>query len=161
MTPESPDIRSLHAFAGEAVELDAIPVVTHWPSVPAADAEAEWKDLHDWVVSLRRRFDHLDHHVIPACWWLHNEHVEALAALRDHERLSFADNAPATAPVDWFKALRDIGMLLRTWTAELACGATHRDPSPGLDVVDTAGWEIHVAADVERRHEAAIARAGA
>ncbi|MDA8046710.1 MAG: hypothetical protein M0Z30_15955 [Actinomycetota bacterium] len=160
MGPDSPDIRSLHAFAGEAAELDAIPVVTHWPSVPAADAETEWKDLHDWVSSLRRRFDHLDHHVIPACWWLHNEHVEALAALRDHERLSFADNAPATAPVDWFKALRDIGTLLRAWTSELACGATHRDPSPGPDVVDTAGWEAYVAADVERRHQAAIACAG-
>lgn len=161
MTPESPDIRSLHAFAGEAVELDAIPVVTHWPSVPAADAEAEWKDLHDWVVNLRRRFDHLDHHVIPACWWLHNEHVEAIAALRDHERLSFAENAPATAPVDWFKALRDIGMLLRTWTAELACGPTHRDPSAGVEVIDTADWEAHVSADVQRRHQAAIVRAGA
>lgn len=158
MTPDSPDIKSLHAFAGEAVELDAIPVVTHWPSIPAADAEAEWNDLYDWVGSLRRRFDHLDHHVIPACWWLHNEHVEALAALRDHERLSFADNAPATAPVDWFKALRDIGTLLRAWTAELGCGTTHRDPSPGLDISYTSGWEAHVAADVERRHHDAIAR---
>jgi len=52
--------------------------------------------------------------IIPAFWWRHNEHVEALVALRDHHHASFGDTAPATAPVDWFRALRDITVLLRS-----------------------------------------------
>ena len=89
---------------------------------------------------LQQRFDHLDHHFIPACWWQHNEHVEALVALRDHEQVSFSEIAPATAPLDWFRALRDITTLLRAWTADLACD----------------GWDEHIAADIAKREQAAI-----
>ena len=113
-------------------DLDEIPAVTHWTSIPAVDAGEEWAQLRGWVERLQTRFAPLDHHVIPACWWRHNEHVEALAALRDHERVSFSAAAPATAPFDWFRALRDISVLLRAWTGELACGATHHDPPARL-----------------------------
>jgi hypothetical protein len=61
--------------------LDDIPSATHWPSLPAGRAAGEWRSLRAWVAALQARFAHLDHHVIPACWWRHNEHVEALAAL--------------------------------------------------------------------------------
>ena len=136
--------------AGELADIDA---PTHWPAIPAADAAGEWDDLAVWVEALRGRFAHLDHHVIPRCWWHHNEHVEALAALRDHERSSFSGTAPATAPVDWFRALRDVAALLKAWTAEVGCGASHQDPAVPLRSVDSQGWERHVALDVARRQQ--------
>lgn len=140
-------------------ELGDVPSPTHWPSVPAADAAAVWEELSAWVEDLQGRFAHLDHHVIPRCWWRHNEHVEALAALRDHERSSFAGTAPATAPVDWLRALRDVASLLKAWTAELGCGASHHDPPVLLRAGERPEWEHHVGDDVRRRHEREIERA--
>lgn len=136
-----------------------IPAPTHWPSVPAADAAAEWEELAAWVEALRGRFAHLDHHVIPRCWWRHNEHVEALCALRDHERSSFSGTAPATAPLDWLRALRDVASLLKAWTAEVGCAASHQEPPIPLRAMDRTEWERHVGDDVHRRNEREIERA--
>ena len=137
----------------EMPSIDDIPSATHWPSLPAGTAAKEWEQLRAWVEQLQQRFPHLDRHVIPACWWRHNEHVEALAALRDHERVSFLTSAPATAPVDWMRALRDIAALMRSWTAENPCGATHQHPPPQLRAHDRDGWDDYVAADVEYREQ--------
>jgi len=116
--------------AAEPAE-EEIPAATHWPSIPVADLADEWNDLRVWVVELKSRFESVDHHVAPNCWWRHNEHVEALAALRDHERASFSNMAPATAPVDWFRAFRDITTLLRGWTGLSGCGGTQTSlPAP-------------------------------
>lgn len=131
--------------------LDDVPSATHWPSLPADKAADAWPELRDWVQRLQQRFPHLDHHVIPRCWWKHNEHVEALAALRDHERVSYGSTAPATSPVEWMRALRDIEALLRSWAAEYACGATHQEPHTRLLATDVAGWSEHIRADVARR----------
>lgn len=131
--------------------LDDIPAATHWPSVPASQAANEWVELREWVDRLQRRFAHLDHHVIPPCWWRHNEHVEALVALRDHERVSFLACAPATAPLEWMRALRDIVGLLRSWTAEHPCGASHHDVPLRQGESEVSGWDDYVAADLERR----------
>ena len=155
--PEStaPDpLGSLRTILGhyEDPDIDDIPGATHWPSIPADQAEHEWHELRTWVEQLRQRFAHLDHHVIPRCWWQHNEQVEALCALRDHERSSYTDTAPATAPLDWIRALRDTTTLLRTWTAERACGTHHQDPPsrpPAPD--DEHTWRTFVHADVSRR----------
>lgn len=133
-----------------------IPTPTYWPALPATDTADEWEQLRAWVENLCWRFAHLDHHVIPRCWWRHNEHVEALAALRDHERSSYSDTAPATAPLDWFRALRDIAALLRAWTAELGCATTHQNPAATLRAVDGGEWERFVEADVERRQQREI-----
>ena len=134
--------------------LDDIPSATHWPSIPTQKAKAEWQALREWVELLQQRFPHLDHHAIPSCWWRHNEHVEALAALRDHERVSYLPTAPATAPVEWMRALRDIEFLLRSWTAEYPCGATHQDPPDTFRRGQFDGWDDHVAADVKQRAKA-------
>ena len=139
-------------------ELGDLPAPTHWPSVPAADAAAQWGELRSWVEALQGRFAHLDHHVIPPCWWRHNEAVEALGALRDHERSSFSATAPATAPLEWLRAHRDVGALLRAWSAEAGCGASHRDPPAPLCSRDIPGWERHVDHDVARRHEREVAQ---
>ncbi len=105
-------------------EIDfSVPLATHWPE--CRSSESEWNELKRWVDALRERFSSLDHHVIPNCWYKHNSHVEVLCALRDHERSSYSDSAPATAPTDWFRALRDMEQLLRTWTKESPCGSVH------------------------------------
>jgi hypothetical protein len=133
-------------------EIEDVPAATHWPSIVPADVPDHWDDIRAWVEQLQARFAHLDHHVIPRCWWQHNEHVEALSALRDHEIVSFAETAPATAPVDWFRAFRDITALLRSWTGELSCGADHK-ASPAAPPSAPGGeeWEAFVQADLEHR----------
>ena len=130
-----------------------IPTPTRWPIVASSDAADQWDQLRSWVEELCERFPALDHHVIPRCWWRHNGHVEALAALRDHERSSFSETAPATAPLDWFRALRDIATLLKTWTAEAGCGAAHQTPTTPLRSVGGEEWAAFVAADVANRKE--------
>lgn len=140
-------------------DFDDVAAPTHWPSLPSADTAVEWDELRAWVDALQRRFAHLDHHVIPRCWWAHNDHVEALSALRDHERSSYAPTAPATAPVDWFRALRDIAALLKSWTADLGCGPTHTTPPAPPRPVDENEWDKYVTADATRRAEAEIDRA--
>ena len=142
--------------AYDAGDLADVPAPTHWPSIPAADAATEWDDLAAWVVSLQSRFAHLDHHVIPRCWWRHNEHVEALCALRDHERSSYSATAPVTAPIDWLRALRDVAALCKAWTAETGCGASHTDPPTPLRTLDRLEWERHVTVDVTRRQQREI-----
>ena len=152
-------LAELHKLAGYGVDVGAfdsakfadVPAPTHWQSLPSADAAGDWAELRAWVERLQGRFAHLDHHVIPRCWWRHNDHVEALVALRDHEQSSFAPNAPATAPLDWFRALRDIAALLKSWTADLGCGAAHTDPPPPLRAAGGVEWDRFVAADVARR----------
>ncbi|NNN22181.1 MAG: hypothetical protein HKL80_09305 [Acidimicrobiales bacterium] len=125
----TPGVNSLEGLLSQYREsipdFDEIPIATHWPSMSADEAQINWVNLFKWVEDLRSRFSHLDHHVIPPCWWRHNGHVEALSALRDHELVSFMDSAPASAPLDWFRALRDISSMLRSWTSENSCSTSH------------------------------------
>ena len=83
----------------ELLELDEFAAPFHWPNLSADDAAREWPALRSWVERLMARFSHLDHHVIPRCWFLHNGHVEALAALRDQERVNYGETAPG--PPGW------------------------------------------------------------
>jgi hypothetical protein len=137
-------------------DLVDVPGPTHWPEVPAADAETGWEELRSWVEGLCERFSFIDRHVVPRCWWLHNEHVEALVALRDHERSSFEGTAPATAPVEWLRALRDITSLLRAWSGELACGASHYSSPAALRPARDDEWRNFVADDVAAREAAEV-----
>jgi len=102
------------------------------------------------------RFPHLDHHVIPRCRFLHNGHVEALAALRDQERVNYGDTAPGTAGVDWHRASREVEARLHEWTAQLACGAAH-EPRIRQGHPTTSGeWDAFIEEDIERRSRRAI-----
>ena len=123
----------------------------YWPRVAAADAATAWTELRRWVDELLERFPHLDHHVIPICWWRHNGHVEALAALRDHQRMCYDDSSPPTAAMEWHRAFRDIEARLREWTSTLACGATHDPRGRSARAIDKSEWDQFVAADSEQR----------
>lgn len=132
-------------------DLGDIPTPTSWPAVSSDRVIEEWASLRAWVEDLCARFAHLDHHVVPRCWWRHNEHVEALVALRDHERASFSDTAPAAAPVDWFRAMRDIAALLRAWTADTGCGASHQASLAVLRQPDNDEWADFIRGDSAAR----------
>jgi len=102
----------------------------HWPSLTADERAARSQELADWVTDLVARFD-VEPRVIPACWQRHNGMVEALSALRDHERASYADTASPTAAVDWLRALREIELRLHELASRTQCTAqAHRDTLP-------------------------------
>jgi hypothetical protein len=137
--------------AEEPPEPDEISGPLYWSDLTALEARREWNDLRAWVEELMMRFPHLDHHIIPRCWFRHNGHVEALVALRDHERVDYDDKAPGTAAVDWHRAFRDIEARLREWTGQLACGATHESRVPQARVIDPDEWDRFVSEDVPHR----------
>jgi hypothetical protein len=138
------------------LDLDEITGPIHWLDLSADEAVREWPALRTWVERLMARFSHLDHHVIPRCWFLHNAHVEALSALRDQERVNYGETAPSTAGVDWHRAFRDIEARLREWTAQLACGATHEPRTRQAHVTTAGQWDAFVQEDVECRSRRAI-----
>jgi hypothetical protein len=130
---------------------------TYWPELAARDLAAAWAQLGGWLEGLIARFPHLDHHVIPLCWYRHPGHVEALSALRDHQAVSYSDTAARTAAVDWHRAFRDIEARLREWTGQLACGATHEPGPRQIGPAHADDWSQFVADDITRRQQAAIA----
>jgi hypothetical protein len=149
----------LYAADGPA-DMEVFRGPMHWPSEPAADVTEDMVELRAWVEELVERFVHLDHTVIPVCWWRHNSHVEALQALKDHERVSYADSANGTAAVEWHRAFLVIETRLREWTGWSGCASGHKDPIRQLRGIDQAEWEEHVEG-VRTRREAGALRAAA
>ena len=140
-------------------DLDELTGPVYWPDLTPGEARQEWASLRTWVEALVGRFPHLDHHVIPRCWYRHPGHVEALAALRDAERVNFAETAPGTAGVDWHRAFQTIEIRLRDWTGQLACGATHESRTRQSQPIDPTEWEQFVTEDGTRRAHHPIATA--
>ena len=122
---------------------DAFAAPLYWPALPAERVRTEWEALAAWVGGLVLRFGY-DSHVIPTCWWRHNCFVEALSALRDHERGSYAPTSPSTAAVEFHRALRDVEARLRAWAAELRCDGehdhSHDRPADCAPRVSRSGW---------------------
>jgi hypothetical protein len=143
---------------GELLDLEEIAGPSLWPDLSADEAAREWPALRSWVERLMARFPHLDHHVIPRCWFLHNGHVEALAALRDQERINYGETAPGTAAVDWHRAFRDIEARLREWTGQLACGANHESRLRAAHIIDPDEWERFVSNDTLQRDQCDVTR---
>ncbi|WP_298347579.1 hypothetical protein [Ferrimicrobium sp.] len=154
-TIDSPDASLTHdAYRQLLEELGdeedpALSAPTFWPAIRVGDRRSEWNSLRAWVEELVHRYPHLDHHVIPRCWYLHNGHVEALVALRDHERISFAQSSPATSPVQWQWAFAQIESRLREWTAHAGCLSTHRSTPAPPRAIDDDAWEHFLARDEE------------
>jgi hypothetical protein len=145
-------------FAAEVSPgLDEVAGPMYWPDLSFGEADQEWDSLRAWVEHLVARFPHVDHHVIPRCWFRHNGHVEALVALRDQERINYSDTAPGSAAVEWHRAFRDIEARLREWTGQLACGATHEVRAHPIRSLDSDEWDQFVNDDVNRRDTQAVA----
>ena len=140
----------------ELLDIEEIAGPIYWPNLSADEIAREWPGLRSWVEGLMARFSHLDHHVIPRCWFLHNGHVEALLALRDQERINYGETAPGTAGVDWHRAFRDVEARLREWTAQLACGATHEHRTRQGHLMIPGEWEAFIEGDIERRSRRAL-----
>jgi hypothetical protein len=148
-------LAKLYEVAGPP-ELEEIAGPMYWPDLSPDEADEEWDALRAWVEELVMRFPHLDHHVVPRCWFRHNGHVEALVALRDHERVNYSDTAPGSAAVEWHRAFRDIEARLHEWTGQLACGAIHEARTHQLRSVDSDEWDRFVNNDVSRRENDAV-----
>jgi hypothetical protein len=75
--------------------------------------------------------------------------VEALVALRDHEKASYENSTSKATAVEFMRAAREIGILLRELTARSACnGGQHRPaPSRPRPVVDERDWLEAIGAD--------------
>jgi hypothetical protein len=129
---------------------------THWPSLLPDEAGQAWTDLRDWVEALVDRFA-LETRVVPPCWYRHNTAVEALSALRDHERICYAPSASPTAAVDWFRGLREIEHRLNQACARTQCSVNeHRPDPPRTWQTDQDQWQDFVAADVRDRERKVI-----
>lgn len=110
-----------------------------------------WPELRAFVELLVERFC-LDVRTVPPCWYRHNRMVEALSALRDHERACFTDQNSPAAAIDWLRAVRDTEARLIEWTARTGCTVSeHRIDPVRRGHSDEAGWRLFVDADVERR----------
>jgi hypothetical protein len=100
----------------------------HWPAMSPDVAAREWPELLDWVEGLRGRYEAFDEKILPPCWYQHQCYVSALQALRDFERVAYANDAPGSAGVDWHRALRDIEILISRWSAgPVACVGGHKE----------------------------------
>ena len=128
-------------------DMDTFTPPLFWPAIPAADIVASWAALRAWVEALVVRYPHLDHHVIPPCWWRHPGHVEALQALRDHERSSFSTSAVPTAATDWQWRFALIEGRLREWTAHAGCAAAHRVMNAGIIEPNPRDWDEMLSLD--------------
>jgi hypothetical protein len=120
-----------------------------WPGLAAP----EWESLRLWVERFRARFPHATR--IPDCWYHHVDLVEALSALRDHERASYSSTAPPTAGVEWHRAFRDMESRYEAWIKRFKCqgepGRPHLraavDERPREDWADFVQLDTHLRAD--------------
>ena len=133
-----------------AAEVDESAPPVHWGELTGDEAAREWPALRAWVDELQRRFPHTLR--LPTCWWQHNDLVELLAALRDHERVSYGPSAPATAAIDWHRAFRDTEARAETWIRRLSCSIPGREHS---DATAPEAWQRFVEADVRMRRAGA------
>jgi len=130
----------------------------YWPGLPATDIAEAFTELRDWVQALLARYEHLDHRAIPPCWFRHPGHVEALQALRDHERGTFAESSPAQAAASWQREFQFIEMRLREWTGYYGCDQTnHKTPARRPQPENEDEWGDMLADEQVRRRQREVA----
>jgi hypothetical protein len=95
------------------------------PGLKGEEIAGFYAELAGWVDGLRHRYQHLGAKVIPACWWRHQGHVEALQALRDAERALLAESAAPMAAANWQQLFAIIESRLREFAGEYGCGEEH------------------------------------
>jgi hypothetical protein len=131
-----------------AAEVDAAACPTYWPRLTAAEAAEEWPTLREWVKQLQHRFPHTLR--LPNCWWQHNDLVEILSALRDHERGSYAASAPPNSALDWHRAFRDVELRIEIWIKRFGCTVPGREHPLGTD---DAAWLAFLEGDAATRRQ--------
>ena len=150
-----PDAREVFAaLMGGGEEQPEPPGPTDWRAIEPDEAPEAWDELRSWVEDLVRRYPSFDHHVVPACWFRHNSHVEALVALRDYERLAFFPSSPASSPYNYQIALAQTESRLREWTARAGCLGEHREQPANLPAPSPDEWAAWVAQDQDFRKKA-------
>jgi hypothetical protein len=138
-------------LSGDGADFDEFEGPIYWPTREAERAEWDWPALAQWVNRLRARFPNMTAR-IPDCWYRHNDLVEALLALRDHERLSYASTAPASAAVEWHRAFRDMEGRWDTWIRRFTCVVPGRGhESLSLDSTTPDGFAEFVTDDLHHR----------
>jgi hypothetical protein len=161
--PESPVVAALTELtarlSAETGDFDEFEGPVYWPTREPERAEWDWPSLAQWVARLRARFPHMTAR-IPDCWYLHNDLVEALLALRDHERVSYASTAPGAAAVEWHRAFRDMEARWDSWIKRYTCTVPGKGHPPTFDASNPQGFAEFVKADLARR-QAAGADSGA
>jgi hypothetical protein len=98
-------------------------------SLTARERQRTLEHLRDWVANLVSRFS-IEPRVIPPCWERHNGMVEALLALKDHERASYAETASPTSAVEWFRAFREVEARLVELSAQTQCSVHEHRANP-------------------------------
>ncbi len=123
-----------------------------FPALSAEETAEEFEYLRGWVEALVVRYPHLYPDAVPACWYRHAAHVEALSALYDYQRSCFGNAALPTDAVRWHRAFRDIEERLRIWTAAAGCNPKdgHRPPA-AAPVIDEEDWALFLAEETARR----------
>ncbi|KJF15807.1 hypothetical protein [Acidithrix ferrooxidans] len=157
-TPSVPG-RPTRPASARRVATKEVTAPLHWPTITPFEAEREWPALRAWVTDLRERYDELDFHYVPACWYQHPAIVSALQALRDHERVAYDASSPLSAGTEWHRAFRDATNQLRTFSGYLRCTTTEHFPSRPVLAEDEEAWRTFVAKDVAERRRRAVAAA--
>ena len=129
----------------------------NWRTLRGHAAEAQWRELADWVGWLRGRYPLAQQ--VPVCWWRHPELVEELTALWLAWKDAYvAKHAHFTAPADWHarwlpEFLRRVGA--GGWN--VACEGDHKDRVASLyddrRVDDEQAFNAHVRAARPERTE--------
>ena len=120
-----------------------------WYRLTPEEAAEEWDALRRWLDEVRIRFPSMTR--LPECWYRHNELVEILSALRDHERICFAPTGHASGPVEWHRSFREVEARIEVWVKRFACNVPGRghEVLPASD--EESAWTEFVIADVARR----------
>lgn len=127
-------------------DVDAAASPTCWTRLTADEAAEEWPALRAWAEQLQRRFPHALR--LPTCWWKHNDLVEILAALRDHERGAYASSATPSSAIDWHRAFREVEARMEIWIKRFGCAVPGREHPTGTD---ESAWRAFVDADIASR----------
>jgi hypothetical protein len=161
--PESPVVAALteltSRLSADGGDFDEFEGPIYWPTREREQAEFDWPALAAWVHRLRARFPHMTAR-IPDCWYRHNDLVEALLALRDHERVSYSSTAPASAAVEWHRAFRDMEARWDTWIKRFSCtvpGKGHATPDNDVHETD-AEFANFMKDDLSHRRTASDAK---
>ncbi|WP_454083630.1 hypothetical protein [Georgenia sp. Marseille-Q6866] len=87
-----------------------------WSTLTAAEAEAQWRALDEFVTWLRTTYG-LPPTVVPPLWHRHPELVEEFSALHTHRLACYEVGSSGSGPLAWHADFADARERLREWVA--------------------------------------------